>query len=80
MLIRIEAMIRQFAMCHSANSVDEISLVEIFEPVLVGIVHVRTTVELVSRRVFNPILITSILGGHVRIVMILTQFWIPTGI
>ena len=54
----------QLVACHSTDSVDEILMVQVFEPILVRIVHVGTTVELMSRGILNPILVTSILGEY----------------
>ena len=41
---------------------DEILTIEVFEPVLIGIVGVGTMVKLMSRGVLDPVLVTSILG------------------
>ena len=57
-------MMSQLVACHLTNSMDEIPMVQIFEPILVRIVSVETAVELMSRRVFNPVFVMSILGGY----------------
>ena len=55
-------MMSQLAAHHPTNRVDEIPTVQVFEPILIRIVGVGTAVELVGRRVFNPVFIMSILG------------------
>ena len=46
---------------HLTDSMDEVTMIQVFEPILVGIVCVGTTIETVSRRIFHPILVMSIL-------------------
>ena len=60
-LIRVESMMRQLAMHHPTDGMNEIPTVEIVEPVFIGIMDVRAAVEIMSRRVLHPILIVSIL-------------------
>ena len=58
----------QLATHHPTDRVDEVLTIQVFEPILIGIVCVRLTVELMGRGIFDPILIMSILGkrqGHV---------------
>ena len=40
---------------------DEVSAVEIFEPVLIQVMSVQTMVKVMDRRILNTVLITSIL-------------------
>ena len=54
-------MTHQLAMCHLTDGMDEVVMVKIFEPILVQIVGIGATVEVMSRGVFNTVLITSIL-------------------
>ena len=54
-------MASQFVTGHLANGMDEISAVEILESVLVWVMGIGLMMEVGSRRVLNPILITSIL-------------------
>ena len=54
----------QLALCHPTDRMDEITMVKIFKPVLVWIVSVGMTVEIMSRRVFDSVLIMSILWNH----------------
>ena len=61
-LIRIKSVTSQFAVGHPTDGVDKVLTVEILEPILIRIVGVRATVELVGRRILNPVLVTSILG------------------
>ena len=61
-LIWVKVMMHQFVTCHPTNCMNEILTVEIFETVFIGIMCVGLTVELMGRRVLNPVLITSILG------------------
>ena len=60
-LIWIELVTSQLTMSHTTDSVNEISTIEIFEPVLIRVMGVGPTVGLVSGRVLNPVLVTSIL-------------------
>ena len=55
-------MMRQLAVHHLTDCVDEISLVEILESIFIRIVGIGPTIKLMSGGVFDPILITSILG------------------
>ena len=60
-LIGIQMMTGKFMTSHPTNGVDEIVTVKVFKPVLIWIMGVGPTIEVQSRRVFDPILITSIL-------------------
>ena len=51
----------QLVACHLTDGMDEVVTVQIFEPILIRVMGVRATVELMSRRVLYPVLITSIL-------------------
>ena len=64
-LIRIQMMTHQLATCHPTNGMDKITTVQVFEPVLIGIMGVGLTVEFVGRGVFNPILVTSVLREYI---------------
>ena len=64
MLIRVQLVTGQLAACHMTNGVDEILTVEIFKTILVRIVCVGTTIEIVGQRVFDSILVVSILEEH----------------
>ena len=61
MLIGIQTMTGKFMTSHTTNGVDEIVMVKVFKPVLIWIMGVGLTIEVQSRRVFDPILIMSIL-------------------
>ena len=54
-------MTSQFAACHPTNRMDEVPLVEIFKPVLIRVMGVGATVEVMSQRVFDSILVMGIL-------------------
>ena len=60
-LVGIEMVVGQLMTSHLADDMDEISAVEIFEPVLIWLMSVRSTVEIGRRRVFNSVLVTSVL-------------------
>ena len=60
-LVRIKVMATKLATGYPADGVDEVGPVEIFEPVLVRIMGVGTTIEVVSRRVLPTLLVTCIL-------------------
>ena len=61
MLVRIKLVMSQLATGHPTDSVDKVAVVQIFEPVLIRVMSVGTTMEVRSQRVFNSVLITSIL-------------------
>ena len=60
-LVRIQIMMCQLPTHHPTDGVDEVAMVEVFKTVLIGIVSVGSTIEIVSGRVLDAILITSIL-------------------
>ena len=60
-LVGVKVITSQFAARHSANGVDEVPVIKVFKPVLIRVVGVRPTMEVGSRRVFNPVFITSVL-------------------
>ena len=62
-LIWVKSVMSQLAAHHLTDSVNEIPTVQVFEPVLVRIMRVGVTIELVRRRVLNPVFITSVLGA-----------------
>ena len=55
-------MASQLVVCHPTDGVDEVLMVKILEPILIGIVGVGSVIEIMSQRVFDSILIASILG------------------
>ena len=57
-------MTSQLAARHPANGVDEVATVEIFKTVLIRIVCIGVTVELMSRGILDPVLVTSVLWDH----------------
>ena len=61
MLIGIEVVMAQFAVSHTTNGMDKILMEQIFEPVLIRVVRVGTTIEIVSRRILTTLLVTCIL-------------------
>ena len=61
MLIGIQTMMGKFTISHTTNGMDEIATVKVFEPILIQIMGVGPTIEVQSGRVFDPVLITSIL-------------------
>ena len=56
MLIRIE-----LVTSHPTDGVDEVPMVEIFEPVLIQVVGVGPMMEVGSRRVLNPVFVRATL-------------------
>ena len=60
-LVRVKVMTAEFATGHTTNRVDEVGTVQIFEPVLIRVVGVGTTIEVVGRRVLPTFLVTCIL-------------------
>ena len=63
-LIGIKAMVGQLVACHPADCVDEILTVQVLKLILIGIMCIQLMVKLMSGRVFDPILIMSVLGRH----------------
>ena len=60
-LVWVKVVAREFATSHTTDGMDKVVTVEIFEPILVRIVGVGTTVKVVRRRIFPTLLVTSIL-------------------
>ena len=60
-LIRIKSVMGQLTTGHPTDCVDEVSMVEIFKPVLIWVVGVQTMIEIMSRGILNSVLITGIL-------------------
>ena len=60
-LVGIKLVMSQLAMSHPTDGMDKVPTVEIFETILIRVVGVGPTMEVGSRRVFDPVLITSIL-------------------
>ena len=60
-LIRVQVMTSEFATGHTTDRVDEVPTVKVLKPILVRVVSVGTMVEIHRQRVFNTVLITSIL-------------------
>ena len=65
-LVGIQMMMCQLAMCHPTDGMDKILTVQIFESILVRIVCVGVMVKLMSGGILNTILVMSILGKTVR--------------
>ena len=61
MLVRVEVMTAEFVAGHTTNRVNEVGAVQIFEPILIRVVGVGTTIEVVGRRVLPTFLVTCIL-------------------
>ena len=60
-LVGIEMVTAEFTTSHTANRVDKVGAVKIFEPVLIRVMGVGTTVKVVGRRIFPTLLVTCIL-------------------
>ena len=60
-LVRIEMVATELATSHTADRVNKVCPIQVFEPVLIRVVGVGTAVELVGRRVFPTFLVTCIL-------------------
>ena len=60
-LIWVESVTGEFAAGHPTNSMNEVAAVEVFKSVSIWIVGIGTTIEIMSRRVFDPILVTGVL-------------------
>ena len=60
-LVGIKMVAAEFTTSHTTDRVDKVGPVQVFEPVLVRVVCVGTTVEIVRRRILPTFLITCIL-------------------
>ena len=60
-LVRIKMMTTEFTTSDPTNRVDEVGTIQVFEPVLIRVMGVGTTIEVVSRRVLPTFLVTCIL-------------------
>ena len=60
-LIWIEVMAAKLTTSNAADGVDEVRAVQIFEPVLIGIMGVGTTVKVIGRRILPTFLVTCVL-------------------
>ena len=63
-LIRVKLVTSQLTTSHPTDGMDEVSAIEIFEPVLIQVVGVGPTMEVDGGGVLNPVLIMSILGNN----------------
>ena len=61
-LVWIEMVACKFATGYMTNGVNEVPTVEVFEPILIRVMGVGTTVEVVRWRVLTTFLIASVLG------------------
>ena len=60
-LVWVEMVAAKFATSHTADRVDKVGPIEIFEAVLVRIVCVGTAVKVIGRRILPTLLVTCIL-------------------
>ena len=60
-MIRVETVTCQLATHNPADGMNEVSVVEIFKPILIGVMDVGLVVEFMSQGILNPIFIMSIL-------------------
>ena len=60
-LIRVEMIAGKLATSHPTNGVDEVATIQIFEPVLIRVMGVGTTVKVIRRRILPTLLVTSVL-------------------
>ena len=60
-LIGVKTVMSKFTASHPTDGVDEVRTIEILEPVLVWIMGIGLAIEIHCGRIFNPILIMSIL-------------------
>ena len=60
-LIGVQAVTSQLTTGHPTDGVDEVSSVQVFKPVLIRVMGVGTTIKVMGRRIFDPVLVTSIL-------------------
>ena len=54
-------MVSQFVRRYPTNRMDEVSSVQVLESILIWIMSIRATVEVMSQRVFDSVLVMSIL-------------------
>ena len=60
-LVGIEVVTGQLASGHLADSVNKITTVKVFKPVLIRVVGIRMMIEVHGQRVHDPVLVASVL-------------------
>ena len=60
-LVGIQTVTSQLAACHPTDRVNEVSVIEIFKPILIQVVGVGVTVEVMGRGILDTIFIASVL-------------------
>ena len=60
-LVGIEMVAAEFMTSHTTDRVDKVGPVQVFEPVLIRVVGVGTTIKVIRRRIFTTLLVTCIL-------------------
>ena len=60
-LVWVKLMTSQLTASHTTDGMDKVLTIEILKPVLIWVMSVGPTMEVNRGRVFDPILITSIL-------------------
>ena len=60
-MIQVEMVTTKFTMSHPADGMNEVLTVQIFEPILVRVMGVGTTIKVVRRRILLSLLVTCIL-------------------
>ena len=60
-LIRIQVMTSQLTAHHLTDGMDEVSMIKIFEPILIQIMGVGAKEEIMSQGVLNTVFIASVL-------------------
>ena len=63
-LVRVEMMAAELATSYTANRMNKVGSVKVFEPILVRVVGVGPTVEIVGGRVLPTFLVTCILWSN----------------
>ena len=60
-LVRVEMVTSELTAGHATDGMNKVTTKQIFEPVLIRVVGVGTTIEVIRRRVFTTLLVTCIL-------------------
>ena len=60
-LVGIQTMMGQLAKRHPADRVDKVLTVQVLKPILIRVMSVGMMIEVMCRRVFDTVLVTSIL-------------------
>ena len=62
-LVQIKTVTSKLVVGHPVNGVNEIPMIKIFKAILIRVMSIGTTIKVQSRRVFDSVLVASILSN-----------------